>query len=142
MNGKELHFNALNNSKLWDVVPEYLYYNIIIKKYKNIDFTQYKELMPNGDEVISINNFHKCMLEQDEEYKNYVIEDVLYDIDRYGYYAVDVIEEAIGVVTGLLTSEFTPDTLGNDEWDALLFINEKRDEKHMDKFKRQRKYKK
>ena len=141
MDNKELHFSALNETRHWDLAPEYLYYKVT-KKYKNIDFSQYKETLPNGDEIITIHNFHRCLLEQDEEYKNYVIEEVLYDIDRYGYYADEVVEEAIGVVSGLLTSEFTPDILGRDEWDALSFISEKHYEKGKNKFKRQRKYKK
>lgn len=141
MNNKELHFSALNETKHWDIAPDYIYFRIT-RRYKDIDFSQYREVLPNGDEVIRIYNFHRCLLEQDEEYKNYVIEEVLYDIDRYGYYADEDIEDAISVASNLIFDEFTPDTLGREEWDAIAFLSEKQIEKNKDKFKRQRKYKK
>ena len=138
MNKRESNFQALNRTQYNDIIPEYLYYKSVSTFYSNVDFSEYKEVLPNGDEVITIDNFHRCMLEQDEEYKNYVIEDVLYDIDRYGYYAEDYVEDAIGTVLGLLTSDFTPDTLGKEEWDALCFIGEKHDAKSKDRYKKSR----
>lgn len=137
MNNKELHFSASNGTKRWDIIPDYIYFNIT-SRYNNINFSQYKEVLPNGVEVIRIDNFHRCLLEQDEEYKNYVIEEVLYDIDRYGYYADESIEEAICVASNLIFDEFTPDTLGRDEWDAISFLAEKQLDKIEDKGKKKR----
>lgn len=141
MNNKELHFSASNRTNRWDIASEYIYFNIT-GRYKDIDFSQYKEVLPNGDEVITIDNFHRCLLEQDEEYKNYVIEEVLYDIDRYGYYANKDIEEAISVASNLVFDEFTPDTLGEEEWCAISYLSEKQLEKMQDKSRKDRRNKK
>lgn len=137
---RELHFNALNKTSSGDMVPEYLHYSVT-NKYPKIDFSQYKEILPNGVEVITINNYHRCLLDNDEEYRNFVIEDVLFDIDRYGYYATEDFEDALAVVGGLLTSDFTPDTLGQEEWFALDYISGKQDDKFRDKHRRIRKRK-
>lgn len=135
MDKKEMYFNAYNETYYNDIVPEYLYYRVA-RMYKDIDFSEYKEVLPNGDEVITIDNFHRCMLEQDEEYKNYIIEEVLYDIDRYGYYANEDIENALSIGFNLLTDDFTPDDLGREEWDALAFVRDKQLEKLINKDKK------
>lgn len=138
---KELYFDAHNKTYYNDIAPEYLYYKVT-RMYKYIDFSEYKEVLPNGVEVISINNFHRCMLDQNEEYKNYVIEEVLYDIDRFGYYATEDIENALSIGFNILTDEFTPDDLGREEWDALAFVRDKQLEKFMNKDKKCRSNKK
>lgn len=137
MDKKEMYFNAYNETYYNDIAPEYLYYRVT-RMYKDIDFSEYKEVLPNGDEVITINNFHRCVLEQNEEYKNYVIEEVLYDIDRFGYYATEDIEDALSIAFNLLTDDFTPDDLGREEWDALAFVRDKQLEKFMNKDKKDR----
>ena len=126
------YFDSINKTRM-NVVSEYVYYQQV-KNISNLaDFSKYKEINDNGEEVISIHNVHKCLLEECEDYKDFVIDEVLYDIDKYGYYADNDFEYALSEVCGILESDITPDDIGYDIWNSLGYINEKQHEKQKDK---------
>ena len=92
------YFDEINKTNNSQVIYDFIYYNKIKHMFPNIDFKPYVIVNDNNEEIISIHDYHLCLLENDVDYKNYVIDEVLYDIDKYGYYADGNVEHAFDML--------------------------------------------
>lgn len=118
-----------------DIVIDYVFYDEVYKLYPNIDFSPYITKDENNNYIIPIHDYFTCLLENDLDYKNYVIDEVLYDISNYGYYAIDEVEETLGLLTTILDEEMLRGKLEDNEINELENLRNKREEKIYNKRK-------
>lgn len=114
------------------VMRDYVYYKDLkqLEKILGLSLSEYVEVI-DGVELIKLNIVKRQLLEHDDGYRNFVADEILYEIDMFGYYGNDEFESDLGEICSLLESDLTPDELGEETWNALgrMF------DKSFDKFK-------
>lgn len=111
-------------------IKDYVYYNDLkqLEKILGLNLSEYVEII-NGMEVVKLNIVKRELLEHDVDYRNFVADEILYEIDMFGYYGNDMFESDLDEVCSLLESDLTPDDLGEDTWEALGRLSDKSYEK-------------
>ena len=118
---------------------DFIYYDEACKLYPDIDFELYVSIDKNNNYIISLHDYFNCLLENDLKYKNYVIDEILYDVNNYGYYANVEIEETLGLITTILDEEMLRGKLEDEEINELEQLRNRREEKVYNKRKRKHK---
>lgn len=122
-NYNEMWFESINNTENM-ICDDFIYVSEICKiLLQNVDISKYIHINLDGEEVISRTDYHELLLLFNEEYRKYVANEVLNDIDKYGYYANENIEYAISEVSSLLSSNLI-DEFDDEMIDALQTLDE------------------
>ena len=118
----KFYFESLNSTGHM-VSNDYIYLADIPPRYFNdINFEEYCEIDINGQYVIKRTVYHELLLQYNETFRKLVAEEVLDDIDRYGYYATDEIEEAMLEVSSILNSDLL-EHIDEELHDAICVID-------------------
>lgn len=140
INNKE-YFEKMNKTGRM-VASDYIYLADIPPHYfKYINFEEYCETDIDDCLVIKRTIYHELLLQYNETYRKLVAEEVLDDIDRYGYYATDVIEEAMMEVSSILSSNIL-EYIDDELHDAICVIDQACYDKFHDKQRKDRRNKK
>ena len=119
----ENNFNEYFYTRDMEMLNEYLYTDKLKFKHPNVDFSEYIEKNQHNFDVITIYTYYRCLIEQDEAFKNHVIDDILYEIDQFGYYANEEMENALYSLDAIIQENIlTPDD--GELYESLALISE------------------
>lgn len=125
-----------------NIMDDYMFYNHIQKLEQRLgmDLSEFVEIV-NGYEVIKVRTVKEQLLLHDSNYREFVVDEILYDIDKFGYYAKEHIDDAMYEVSMILDSNLL-NHIDEEMHDAVCVIREACQEKDLYKQKKNRASKK
>lgn len=107
-----------------EIMDEYIYYERLknLERRLQLNLQEFVEVI-NGFEVIKLSIVKNQLLLHDDDYRNFVVDEILYDIDKFGYYANDYIEDALAEISTIFDSNVL-EHIDEELHDAIGIIRE------------------
>lgn len=114
-----------------NIMDDYMFYDQIkpLEQRLNLNLQEYVEII-NGYNVIKVSIVKNFLLLHDDNYREFVVDEILYDIDKFGYYAKEYIDDAIYEVSMILDSDVL-EHIDEKLHDAVCVIREACQEKDL-----------